>query len=55
MDISGKVHLPMAKILEVLDDDVVRPVLGYPGLLDFLAPATLADDELKRAVMKRVK
>ncbi len=54
MDISKTVHLSMAAIMENLGDDIVRPVLTFPGVAELLDADTLKDDDLRRALKKRM-
>ena len=52
--ISACAHRPMHDIIEVLDDEVLRPVLDYPGLLETLSIDTLEDQALKNALNQRL-
>lgn len=54
VDISTVTHRPFAEILGVLPDDVVRPVLDYPGVAELLDIKSLDDPALKTAFQKRI-
>ncbi|MBN1532136.1 MAG: RpiB/LacA/LacB family sugar-phosphate isomerase [Spirochaetes bacterium] len=53
--ISGIVHLPFHEIVTRLPEDVVMPVLRYPGLLESLGPDSLTDNNLKSALAARLR
>ncbi len=54
MSISERVHLSMAKIVEVLPDDVVKPALSFPGMGEILDIETLGDTALRGALAKKM-
>lgn len=53
-EISCTAHLPMSKILDKLDDQVVKPALSFPGIIDILNLDTLSDNDLKNVINKRI-
>lgn len=53
--ISGKAHVPFAKIVKTLDDRVIQPALSYPGFLDILDIQTIKDEALKKALLARAR
>ena len=52
--ISQKAHAPFAEIIRNLDDEVIRPVLEYPGVLELTDIDKIGDKELKEAFRKRL-
>lgn len=52
--ISCITHKSMAEIIQVLPDEVIRPVLHYPDFLDILDVETLQDEELKNVLLRRI-
>jgi ribose 5-phosphate isomerase B len=52
--VSRATHLSMADPLVRLEDDVVGPVLGFPGVLELLDPDALQDQELRRSIAARL-
>ena len=53
--ISGIAHLPLAQIIRNLPDQVINPVLNYPGILDLFDLDSLADKLLKAALISRLE
>lgn len=53
-NLSELVHQPFAKIIDVLPDDILLPVLAYPGILDIIDVGTISDRNLKKAFQKRL-
>ena len=53
-DISRTTHRPFAEIIASLDDDVVQPVLGYPGVGSLIDVDSIEDEELRRAFADRM-
>ena len=51
--ISQATHRTMAEIIEMLPDNIVRPVLAYPGVRELLAVESIEDAALKAALIKR--
>jgi len=52
--ISGKTHVPFAKIIDVLDEAILRQSLSYPGIKELLDMDSMADLDLKNALSKYV-
>jgi ribose 5-phosphate isomerase RpiB len=52
--ISDLIHKPFAKIIDVLPDDILLPVLAFPGVLEIIDIGTIADRNLKRAFKRRL-
>lgn len=52
--ISDTSHRAMAEILVNLPDEVVNPVLSYPGLMDLLMRDGIADQEILNFLRKRI-
>lgn len=53
--VSGAAHRSMADIITALPDDVVMPVLSYPGVVELIALDTLEDEALKAAFLSRMQ
>lgn len=53
--VSRIVHPGMARIVEVLPDDVLNPVLTYPGVVETLSIDSLEDRELKEILKERIR
>jgi ribose 5-phosphate isomerase RpiB len=53
-NISELVHQPFAKIIDVLQDDILLPVLAYPGVLEIIDVETIADRNLNEAFQRRL-
>ena len=47
-------HRTMSEIVMALPDEVVRPVLSFPGVGDLIFDGPLGDNELKRAIEARL-
>ncbi|MEW6528240.1 MAG: RpiB/LacA/LacB family sugar-phosphate isomerase [Spirochaetota bacterium] len=52
--ISCMTHKSMAHIVQVLPEEVVNPVLRYPGFLDILDVETIEDNALQSALQSRI-
>lgn len=52
--VSVAAHKPMAEIVSSLDDDVIKPVLAYPGAAELLDVDSITDDALKAALKSRM-
>jgi ribose 5-phosphate isomerase RpiB len=52
--LSGLVHRPMAEIIRVLPDNLMCPVLDYPGFLDLIEIETIADQDVQAAYKERL-
>jgi ribose 5-phosphate isomerase RpiB len=52
--ISTLTHRPLAEILEVLPDDVVKPTLEYPGVKELIDVNSIEDAALKAILQKRM-
>jgi len=53
--VSAIGHRPFAEIIEKLPDEVIRPVLEYPGLKELLDVDSIEDIEIKAAFQKRMR
>ncbi len=53
-NISELVHRPFAEIINILPDEVLSPVLAYPGVLDIIDIGTIEDQNIKAAFQKRL-
>jgi ribose 5-phosphate isomerase RpiB len=53
--ISQLAHRPLAEIIETLPEDIVQPVLTYPGVMELIDLDTLADPVLKAALSRCVE
>ncbi len=53
-EISARTHRTMAEILTDLPDEIVKPVLEYPGVKDLIDPTSVKDAALKEALSKRM-
>ena len=53
-DVSVKTHKSFAKIIDLLPDSVVRPVINYPGVLDLLDIHSIKDKEFIESVSKYI-
>jgi hypothetical protein len=52
--VSTLTHRPFADILEALPDDVVIPVLEYPGVRELIDVESVEDAALKAVLQKRM-
>lgn len=52
--ISRSSHAPMAHIVSVLPDEVVKPSLLFSGFMRILDVDSLGDEALKQAILKRM-
>lgn len=46
-EVNRITHQSMAAILTTLPDEVIRPALAYPGVMEFLDPVSIHDDDLR--------
>ena len=53
--ISAATHLPFAKIIEALPEDVIRPALDFPGVRELIDVDSIRDPELARAFRRRLQ
>jgi ribose 5-phosphate isomerase RpiB len=53
--ISQVTHFPFAQIIRSLPDQVITPVLNFPGTLDLLDLDTLEDKLLQEALLSRLE
>ncbi len=51
--ISALAHRPFAEIIAACPDEVIRPVLAYPGMWELIDVDSIADPELKVAFCRR--
>ena len=51
--ISMAAHKPMSEIILALPDDVIHPVLAYPGVIDLMDIESIDDPEFKEALRER--
>jgi ribose 5-phosphate isomerase RpiB len=52
-DISLVTHRPFSEIILTLPDEVLYPVLSYPGLYEIINLATIAEPAMRAALAKR--
>ncbi|MFW5862445.1 MAG: RpiB/LacA/LacB family sugar-phosphate isomerase [Spirochaetota bacterium] len=52
--ISSLTHRSFAEIIDQLDDEVVKPVLTFPSVLDIINVDGLTDEKLKASILNRV-
>jgi len=52
--VSSVVHRSFAEIIETLPDPVLKPTLEYPGFIDLVDIASIPDEGLKQAFLKRL-
>ncbi len=52
--ISDLVHRPFGEIIEKLPDEVIGPVIEYPGMKELIDLDSIEDTELKGAFQKRM-
>jgi ribose 5-phosphate isomerase RpiB len=50
--VSGISHKGLAEIIESLPDDILRPVLGYPGIQGLIDVDTIKEARLKAAFLR---
>jgi ribose 5-phosphate isomerase RpiB len=53
-NLSELAHQSFAKIIDVLPNDVLFPVLAYPGILEIIDVETIADRNIKEAFQRRL-
>jgi len=51
--ISALAHRPFAEIIAACPDEVVGPVLAYPGMWELIDVESIADPQLKAALCRR--
>jgi ribose 5-phosphate isomerase RpiB len=54
VNVSSLTHRPFAEILRTLPNEVLNPVLSYPGLEALLAAEALEDQALRTALLERL-
>jgi ribose 5-phosphate isomerase RpiB len=54
VSISTLTHRPFAEIIEILPDDVVIPVIEYPGMKELIDGDSIEDPKLKKVFQKRM-
>ena len=47
-------HNSFAEIILGLDEDVIDPVLSYPGVVEILDPGNVKDEEVRQAIEGRM-
>lgn len=52
--VSAATHRPLADIVAALPDDLVKPVLEYPGVKDLIDVESIEDAALKTAFLERM-
>ena len=52
--ISGKSRRPLDNVVRELADEIIDPVLRYPGVIDFLDVESLEDRRLRAAIRDRL-
>ena len=52
--ISDLAHRPLAEIIATLPDEVIKPALEYPGILDLVDLGSIEDEKLKASFQKRI-
>ncbi|NLE45096.1 MAG: ribose-5-phosphate isomerase [Chloroflexi bacterium] len=50
--ISGLVHRPLVEIIATLPDDVVKPALSYPGVMELIDVDSIEDVGLRAALLE---
>jgi ribose 5-phosphate isomerase RpiB len=53
LGVSSSTHKPLEQIIDALEDDVIKPVLGFPGVLDLLDIDSLPKG-IENAIKRRV-
>ena len=53
--ISELAHRPLAEIISALPDDVIQPVLHFPGMLELIDVGSIEDTALKSAFRTRAE
>jgi len=51
MEVNRQTHRTLAEILPALPEDVLRPVLDYPGVIDLLRSQSIKDADLRQFIM----
>ena len=52
--ISGYTHRPLAEIIDVMPDHIVKPALTYPGVSELIDVNSIQDTALNAAIQKRM-
>jgi ribose 5-phosphate isomerase RpiB len=52
--ISAATHLPFARIVEALPEEVIRPAFDFPGVRELIDVAAIQDMDLRAAFQKRL-
>jgi ribose 5-phosphate isomerase RpiB len=52
--VSTATHKPLADIIKDLSNDVVKPVLDFPGVKELIDVDSIADETLKTAILSRM-
>jgi hypothetical protein len=53
--ISAYTHRPMAEIIDVLPDHIIKPALTYPGMAELIDVDSIEDAALNAAIHKRMR
>lgn len=53
-NISSQTHVSLSHILNVIPDQIILPVLSFPGVIDFIDIDNLEDNELKEILKGRI-
>lgn len=53
--LSAKIHPSFAKVIELLPEEVISPVLRYPTVQDVLDLDSISDGALREALQRRVR
>lgn len=53
-DISAMVHLPFAKIVEILPSEILNTVLNFPGVKEMIDSHSNNEKELKDSIVKQL-
>ena len=53
--LSAKIHPSFAKVIELLPEEVISPVLRYPSVQDVLELDSIGDGELREAFQRRLR
>lgn len=53
-EITAITHRPFHEIVTLMDDEILKTVLNYPGVLELLDVDTLEDEDLKQALKAKL-
>ena len=53
--LSARIHPSFAKVIELLPEEVISPVLRYPTIQDVLDLDSIGDGELREALQRRMR